>query len=370
LFSYIGTVSHICISTCTCYNIFINESVLSMLRRVDMNMNDDINMSDDMHMSDDMAADISDSDSDDENIVAQVVPIIRSVQSSLLCAALLASDYYFKYHEKNGSRIAGQSGYGWVMDTLETPGGSHHMFRMNASLFHSLHDLLVSSYGLKSSIHMSSMESLAIFLVTCGHGWSNSALCNIFRHSGETISRKFHEVLHCVVAMCKAYIRPIDPNFSTTHSRITDDDRMMSHFKDCIGALDGSHIMATPPPEDLIRYIGRSGKATQNVLVVVDFDMRFIYASVGQPGSMHDTNVLFHALKNDNDNFPHPPVGKYYCVDAGYPNRPGYLAPYKGQRYHIPDWRRGQLLMVSKNILTICIRVFAMWWSVHLEFGK
>jgi hypothetical protein len=35
---------------------------------------------------------------------------------------------------------------------------------MNTSLFYSLHDLLESSYGLKSSIHMSSMESLAIFL--------------------------------------------------------------------------------------------------------------------------------------------------------------------------------------------------------------
>jgi hypothetical protein len=28
-------------------------------------------------------------------------------------------------------------------------------------------------------------------------------------------------------------------------------------------------------------------------------------------------------------------------VDAGYPNRLGYLAPYKGQMYHVPDWRRG-----------------------------
>jgi hypothetical protein len=34
-------------------------------------------------------------------------------------------------------------------------------------------------------------------------------------------------------------------------------------------------------------------------------------------------------------------LGKYYIVDDGYPNRPGYLAPFKGTRYHIPDWRRG-----------------------------
>jgi hypothetical protein len=71
--------------------------------------------------------------------------------------------------------------------------------------------------------------------------------------------------------------------------------------------LDDTHILATPSSEDLIRYIGRSGKATQNVLAIVDFDMRFTYASIGQLGSMHDTSVLFHAIRHDHDTFPHPP---------------------------------------------------------------
>ena len=32
-------------------------------------------------------------------------------------------------------------------------------------------------------------------------------------------------------------------------------------------------------------------------------------------------------------------VGKYYLVDSGYPNRSGYLAPYKTTRYHVPDFQ-------------------------------
>jgi len=28
-------------------------------------------------------------------------------------------------------------------------------------------------------------------------------------------------------------------------------------------------------------------------------------------------------------------------VDSGYPNRPGYLAPYKGTKYHLPEYRDG-----------------------------
>jgi hypothetical protein len=151
--------------------------------------------------------------------------------------------------------------------------------------------------------------SLTIFLLACGQGMFNSALDGIFKNSSETISRKFEEDLLCVVAMSVDYIRPVDPNFSTTHTRISRDRRMMPYFKNCIGALDGTHISATPRSEDLIRYIGRGGIATQNVLAIVDFDMRFIYASTGQPGSMHGTNVLFHALRHDHDTFPHPPQG-------------------------------------------------------------
>jgi hypothetical protein len=43
---------------------------------------------------------------------------------------------------------------------------------MDASLFYMLHDLLVSDYGLESSIHIDSIELLAIFLLAYGQ-------CNI-----------------------------------------------------------------------------------------------------------------------------------------------------------------------------------------------
>ena len=42
------------------------------------------------------------------------------------------------------------------------------MFRMSPDIFMSLHDLLVSTYGLTSTIHVSSIESLAMFLWIVG----------------------------------------------------------------------------------------------------------------------------------------------------------------------------------------------------------
>ena len=34
-------------------------------------------------------------------------------------------------------------------------------------------------------------------------------------------------------------------------------------------------------------------------------------------------------------------AGKYYLVDSGYANKQGYLAPYKGNKYHLQEFRDG-----------------------------
>ena len=119
-------------------------------------------------------------------------------------------------------------------------------------------------------------------------------------------------------------------------------------------------IFVSLSPEEQVRFIGKTGIPAQNVLATCDFNMRFTYVAVCQPGALHDTSVLYHAMEVDVQVFPHPPQGtnitnilhaqfvlqilmlffiradKYYVVDAGDPNRPGYLAPYKGERYHLP----------------------------------
>jgi hypothetical protein len=100
------------------------------------------------------------------------------------------------------------------------------------------------------------------------------------------------------------------------------------------------------------------------VLVVCDFDMRFTFVLAGWPGLIHDMRAFNDALEKFGNKFPHPPKGmhvlfnvffvlvvvfvmlltqvlccidKSYLVDSGYPNRSGYLAPYKGTKYHVPE---------------------------------
>ncbi|XP_020418243.1 uncharacterized protein LOC18780408 isoform X2 [Prunus persica] len=68
--------------------------------------------------------------------------------------------------------------------------------------------------------------------------------------------------------------------------------------------------------------------------------------------------------------------GKFYLVDAGYPQMRGYLGPYKGERYHhLPDFRRGVQPMGHKEVFnhthsslrSVIERTFGVWkkrWSI------
>ncbi|XP_049399645.1 uncharacterized protein LOC125863641 [Solanum stenotomum] len=77
--------------------------------------------------------------------------------------------------------------------------------------------------------------------------------------------------------------------------------------------------------EEQPRYRNRKGVLSQNVLAVVDFDMKFQY-------------VL---------------SGKYYIVDEGYANTKGILAPYRGARYHLREWSQTQAPQNARELYNL-----------------
>ncbi|XP_054785934.1 uncharacterized protein LOC129292401 [Prosopis cineraria] len=109
---------------------------------------------------------------------------------------------------------------------------------------------------------------------------------------------------------------------------------------DAIGAIDGTHIPCVVIVEEQGKYIGRKGIPTQNIIAACDWDMCFTYVMAGWEGTAHDARLFDSALTRPDMKFPHPPQGKYYLLDAGYPTPRGYLGPYRSHRYHLPDFRR------------------------------
>ncbi|XP_073221565.1 uncharacterized protein [Cicer arietinum] len=69
---------------------------------------------------------------------------------------------------------------------------------------------------------------------------------NRFRHSTETISRNFKEVLRAVCRLGKEIIKQESIEFP---ERINNNSKYYPWFKNCIGAIDGTHISAWVPVE-------------------------------------------------------------------------------------------------------------------------
>ncbi|KAL5752473.1 hypothetical protein ACOSQ2_022980 [Xanthoceras sorbifolium] len=76
--------------------------------------------------------------------------------------------------------------------------------------------------------------------------------------------------------------------------------RFYPYFKDCIGAIDGTHIPAMVTRRDISSYRNRHGTISQNVLAACNFDLEFIYVLSGWEGSAHDSKVLSDALLRRN----------------------------------------------------------------------
>ena len=68
-----------------------------------------------------------------------------------------------------------------------------------------------------------------------------------FQHSGETISRHFHSILEVVCMFTKDIIKPVDPLFRDNPDEILKDARYRPYFRDCIGAIYGTHCWTKWP---------------------------------------------------------------------------------------------------------------------------
>ncbi|KAL0435196.1 UNVERIFIED_CONTAM: hypothetical protein Sradi_0227500 [Sesamum radiatum] len=187
----------------------------------------------------------------------------------------------------------------WIAEIMTTPheGRFFDNIRMTKPCFYALVDALTSRgllpHGQTSRV--SSIEEVALFMQTVGMHKRQRDNMERFQHSLETIHR-----------LRRSY-----------------------------GWVIGTG-MGPPCGRDSISIA--EGGLAQNVLAICDFDMNFTYVYAGWEGSAADARVLDHAVSHD-PTFPFPPIGKYYLVDAGFTNYQCFLAPYRGTRYHLPEWR-------------------------------
>ncbi|XP_058076410.1 uncharacterized protein LOC131224998 [Magnolia sinica] len=158
-------------------------------------------------------------------------------------------------------------------------------------------------------------------------------LCALLREK-----TRLRDTRNAIISMYPDLVKPaiIEPS-----SEIQTNPNWSAYFKDCVGAIDGTHIPAHVLAVDHASFSNRKGVLSQNVLAACTFDMKFTYVLAGWEGSASDARVLHNALTRSDD-----PLlvsnGKYYVVDAGYAHSPGFMAPYWGVRYHLQEYQTGR----------------------------
>lgn len=105
-------------------------------------------------------------------------------------------------------------------------------------------------------------------------------------------------------------------------------------FKNCVGAVDGSHIPVCVPVKEAKPWYDRRGNLSQNVFTACDFNLCFTYVLAGWEGSLSDV-VLWDQARSGSFTIPQ---GKYVLGDAGFALNLSCLTPYKGVRYHLKEF--------------------------------
>jgi hypothetical protein len=162
---------------------------------------------------------------------------------------------------------------------------------------------LKERYHLRGTRKLTIEELMAMFLSTLGHRFGNRIVQERFQHSGETVSRHFTRVLMAVSRIAIDIINPIDMEFRNVPSKIHDDERYWPYFKDCIGAIDETHVPVKISPSKQIPYIGRKWTSTQNVMAVCNFRLCFTFVWARWEGTAHDTRIFFKLFERKNYDF-------------------------------------------------------------------
>lgn len=86
---------------------------------------------------------------------------------------------------------------------------------------------------------------------------------------------------------------------NTVPPEIANDPKLYPFFKDCRGAIDGSHIDSRMPSEEISASQNWKGGVTQSVLAACTFNMLFCYVLSGWEGSAADGKVFEAAWERD-----------------------------------------------------------------------
>lgn len=117
---------------------------------------------------------------------------------------------------------------------------------MNPIAFHHLCHILTEGEHVRPTIHMSVTKQVLIFYHIIGHNVRFPVIGSWFHRSTETVHRYFKVILRGVLKLYRALLR--FPNEDTS-PEIRNSRKFYPYLKDCVEAIDDTHVRASVPPD-------------------------------------------------------------------------------------------------------------------------
>ncbi|XP_031637791.1 uncharacterized protein LOC116350190, partial [Contarinia nasturtii] len=190
------------------------------------------------------------------------------------------------------------------------------MFRMNGVQFDFLLEKvrpLITKKDTNMRKSISAETRLMITLKYLSSGDSYRTLMYLFRVPHNTISGIIPSTCKAIFSSLREEYLKV-PNTCEEWKKIADDFQSKWNFPNCLGALDGKHIVLRCPKNSGSLNFNYKHNFSIVLMALVDANYKFTYIDVGCKGRISDGGVfnrssLYHAIENNLLNIPSP-----YCL--------------------------------------------------------
>ena len=189
-------------------------------------------------------------------------------------------------------------------------------------------------------------ERMAVTLRYLASGESQTSLAFNFRIGRSTICTILQETCTAIwQALQPSWVRV--PSNASEWASIADQFETMWNFPNCVGAMDGKHVVIQAPAKCGSSFFNYKGTHSVVLMAVCDAHYRFLIVDIGDSGRHSDGGVLSNsafgkALLDGKLPFPQsralpgttsPALPYVIVADEAFPLRCNMLRPYPGRKF-------------------------------------
>ncbi|KAJ6639530.1 Protein ANTAGONIST OF LIKE HETEROCHROMATIN PROTEIN 1 [Pseudolycoriella hygida] len=154
-------------------------------------------------------------------------------------------------------------------------------------------------------------KRLAITLKYLASGETFYSLSSQFCVGASTIGDIVPETCKAIAVALKDFMKV--PAEADEWRKIADDFYIKWDYPNCVGALDGKHVLVSPPPNSGTKFFNYQKTYSTILLALVDAHYRFTFVDIGSEGSVGDASIWNKSKLKANINsggigFPDPCV--------------------------------------------------------------